>query len=248
MDELTQRQISILTAIIREYTDSGCAVGSEIIERKYKLGVSPATIRNEMVDLEKKGYLQKTHFSSGRLPSPKGYRFFINNVMEEKQLSTVDEVAYKHSIWDDRNKKSKMLSQASRVLAARTGLLSLVATSDGDLYYSGINHILDDNELADVSISRGLFQRLDEINFWEEILRQTHVSQSDLYFILGPDDFRDPFFDRCSSIFGDFEAAGTRGIIGVVGPKHLKYELVAPQIRFFSGLIEEIIQAEDSNV
>ena len=68
MEDLTQRQIDILKAIIQEYTESAEAVGSEILEKKYKLGVSPATIRNEMVALAKKGYLKKSHFSSGRLP------------------------------------------------------------------------------------------------------------------------------------------------------------------------------------
>jgi len=242
MDELTQRQIDILTAIIKEHTETGQAVGSEIIEKKYKLGVSPATIRNEMVALEKKGYLQKTHFSSGRLPSPKGYRFYINNVMREKELSTVDEVAYKHSIWDERQTKHKVLSQAARVLAQRTGLLSLVATNTGDLYYAGIGHILEDDEFLNLDVSKTLFNRLDEINFWEEILRQALVVDQDLLFILGPEDFRDPVFDNCSSIFGDFETPSTRGIIGIVGPKHLHYDTIIPQVRFFSHLIEDIIK------
>lgn len=242
MDELTQRQIDILTAIIHEHTETGQPVGSEIIEKKYKLGVSPATIRNEMVALEKKSYLQKTHFSSGRLPSPKGYRFYITNVMKEKELSTVDEVAYKHSIWDERAKKYRMLSQATRVLAARTGLMSLVATSTGDLYYAGIGNLMDLDEFMDRKLTHNLFSRLDEVNFWEEILRQTLVASDELLFILGPDDFRDPVFESCASIFGDFETPTTRGIIGVVGPKHIHYENIAPQIRFFSHLIEEIIK------
>ena len=59
MEDLTQRQIDILKVIIHEYTETGGAVGSEILEKKYKLGVSPATIRNEMVELAKKGYLKK---------------------------------------------------------------------------------------------------------------------------------------------------------------------------------------------
>lgn len=242
MDELTQRQIDILTAIIKEHTDSGQAVGSEIIEKKYKMGVSPATIRNEMVALEKKGYLQKTHFSSGRLPSPKGYRFYINNVMKEKELSTVDEVAYKHSIWDDRQKKHRVLSQAARVLAQRTGLLSLVATSSGDLYYSGIANLMQEDELLNPLISRSIFLRLDEVNFWEEILRQAAVLDQDLMYILGPEDFRDPVFESCASIFGDFEADETRGIIGVVGPKHIHFDTIVPQIRYFSHLIEDIMK------
>ncbi len=242
MDDLSQRQIDILTAIIKEHTETGEPVGSEIIEKKYKLGVSPATIRNEMVVLAQKGYLQKTHFSSGRVPSAKGYRFYINNVMKEKPLSTVDEVAYKHSIWDERNKEYRMLSQATRVLAEKTGLLSLVTTNSGELYYAGVCNLLDQEEFNNMDISKTLFNRLDQVAFWEEILKQVYMSDRDLLIILGQDDFRDPMFDCCASIFGEFEAPSLKGIIGVIGPKHIHYEDVVPQIRFFSQLIEEIMR------
>ena len=242
MDDLSQRQIDILTAIIKEHTETGEPVGSEIIEKKYKLGVSPATIRNEMVVLAKRGYLQKTHFSSGRVPSAKGYRFYINNVMKEKPLSTVDEVAYKHSIWDERNKEYRMLSQATRVLAQKTGLLSLVTTNSGELYYAGVCNLLDQDEFNNMDISKTLFNRLDQVAFWEEILKQVYMADRDLLIILGQDDFRDPMFDCCASIFGEFEAPAVKGIIGVIGPKHIRYDDVVPQIRFFSQLIEEIMR------
>jgi len=247
MHDLTQRQIEILTAIVSEHSQTGTAVGSEILEKKYKLGVSPATIRNEMVSLEKKGYLQKAHFSSGRVPSAKGFRFYITSVMKEKELSTVDEVAYKHSIWDDRQKEHRVLSQATRVLAQRTGLLSLVATSSGDLYYAGVGNIMAKFGIMDQEFSKDLLSRLDEINFWEEIVRQTLIIDNELLFILGQEDFKDPVFERCASIFGDFETLNTKGIIGILGPKHMPYEAIAPQIRFFSHLIEEIIKEHAEN-
>jgi len=241
MDDLTQRQIDILTAIIREHTETAEPVGSEILEKKYKLGVSPATIRNEMVVLTKKRYLQKNHFSSGRVPSSQGYRFYVKNVMKEKTLSTVDEVAFKHSIWDDRSKEYRMLSQATRVLAQKTGLLSLATTSTGDLYYAGVCNLMDNAEFQG-SISKNVFARLDEVSFWQEILKQFYVTDKDILFILGTEDFRDPIFDNCASIFGEFESPQTRGIIGVVGPKYIHYDDVVSQIRFFSHLIEDIMR------
>ncbi len=244
MDDLTQRQIDILSSIIREHTETSEPVGSEIIEKKYKLGVSPATIRNEMVELEKKGYLAKTHFSSGRLPAPKGYRFYIKNVMHEKELSTVDEVAFKHSIWDERAKEYKMLSQATRILSQKTGLLSLVATNSGDLYYAGIANLLTKNEFLNVDVSRSLFNRLDEISFWEEILKLSYVADQQVLYILGQEDFRDPIFESCASIFGEFESPHVKGIIGVIGPKCIHYEDVVPQIKFFSNLIEDIMKEQ----
>ena len=71
MYDLTQRQIEILKCIVKEYIDSAEPVGSETIEKKFDLGVSPATIRNEMAAMVKTGYLGKTHSSSGRIPKNK---------------------------------------------------------------------------------------------------------------------------------------------------------------------------------
>ena len=99
MQDLTPRQTEILKTIIQEYTNTGDAVGSDILDKKYSLGVSPATIRNDMVELAKKDYLKKEHFSSGRLPTAKAFRFYIQNIMEEKELSTADEVSYKSDIF-----------------------------------------------------------------------------------------------------------------------------------------------------
>lgn len=244
MEDLTQRQVDILKVIIQEYTDTGEPVGSEILEKKYKLGVSPATIRNEMVELAKKGYLKKTHFSSGRVPSAKGFRFYLKHLMREKELSTVDEVAYKNSIWDERNERHRLLSQATKVLAQRTGLLSLTATASGDVYYSGVSHLLDKQEFLNLDLSKNLLELLDEMNYWEKILNQFLKVEEDIYYMLGEEDFNDPIFEPCASIFGEFEGTEIKGIIGVVGPKRMYYETVTPQIRYFSHLIEEVLQAQ----
>ncbi|OGK30312.1 hypothetical protein A3G67_05155 [Candidatus Roizmanbacteria bacterium RIFCSPLOWO2_12_FULL_40_12] len=245
MDDLTNRQTEILKALIKEYTESGDAIGSEILEKKYKLGVSPATIRNEMVELAKKGYLRKEYFSSGRLPSAKGFRFYIKNLMKEKELTTTDEVSYKNSIWDDRADLQKMLSHAVKVLAQRTGLLSLAVTNSGDLYYSGVGNLLGIQEFLDLDLSRMLFDRLDELKYWTKVLDRMNALPGEIYFMLGEDDFSDPVLEPCASIFGDFNGVQLQGLIGVVGPKRMAYEVLAPQVKYFSHLIEDIIKEQD---
>lgn len=244
MEDLSQRQIDILRAIIVEYTETGEPVGSLIIEKKYKLGFSPATIRNEMVELAKKGYLKKAHFSSGRIPSAKGFRFYINHLMKEKELSTIDEVAYKNSIWDERSEAHRLLYHATKYLAEKTGLLSLTATEDGDIYYSGMANLLNKEEFLDLNLSRSLFGLLDQNSYWETILRQLVKQDEDLMYMLGEEDFRSPSFESCASVFGEFEGEKMKGIIGVVGPKRMYYEIVIPQVRYFSNLIEEIVRAQ----
>ncbi|MDO9027955.1 MAG: hypothetical protein Q7U68_03745 [Candidatus Roizmanbacteria bacterium] len=244
MEDLTQRQIDILKVIIKEYTETGTAVGSEILEKKYKLGVSPATIRNEMVELAKKEYLKKTHFSSGRIPSAKGFRFYIKHLMKQKELSTTDEVSYKNSVWDERKETHRLLSQATKVLSQKTGLLSLVTTNLGDMYYAGMANLLNQPEFLDINLSRTLFSRLDEITFWEKILNDMFSLEDEIYYMLGEEDFHDPIFDCCASVFGEFEGNKIKGIIGVIGPKRMSYDFVIPQIKYFSGLLEEIVKEQ----
>lgn len=242
MDNLTQRQVDILKAIIKEYTDVGEAVGSEILEKKYKLGVSPATIRNEMVELAQKGYLKKNHFSSGRVPSAKGFRFYIKHLMKEKELSTIEEVAYKNSIWDDRTEVHKLLYHATKVLAERTGLLSITVNDSGDIYYAGVANLFNNVEFLQPDLSKTLFRLLDEANFWDGILRQFYKDEEDVIYLLGAEDFHDPIFEACASVIGEFNTEKVKGIIGVVGPKRMNYDVVIPQVRYFSNLIEEIIK------
>jgi len=246
MDELSQRQIDILKAIIKEFTDSGDPVGSEILERKYKLGVSPATIRNEMVTLARTGYLKKAHFSSGRIPSAKGFRFYIQHLMKEKELSTAEEVSYKNSIWDERSETHKLLAQAVKVLAERTGLLSVATTNFGDMYYSGISNLFEKSEFLDLTVSRCLFDHLDEVQYWGNILIKLDHMHQDVLFLLGSEDFSDPSLDVCGSVFGEFSSGKLKGIIGVVGPKRMYYEFVIPQIKYFSSLLEEIMKEKQT--
>lgn len=244
MDDLTQRQVDILKAIIQEFTDSGEPVGSEILEKKYKLGVSPATVRNEMVNLAKKGYLKKTHFSSGRVPSAKGFRFYIRHLMKTKDLSTTDEVSYKNSIWDERKESHRLINQATKVLAEKTGLLSLSATNFGDLYYSGVGNLLAKPEFLNLNLSKNLFDLLDEVTYWERILDKFYRIEEEILYFLGEEDFRDPVLEPCASIFGEFQGLKIKGIIGVVGPKRMYYDEISPQIRYISQLLGQIVKEQ----
>ena len=85
--ELTERKLKILQAIISDYVKTAEPVGSRTISKKYDLGVSPATVRNEMADLEEMGYLTHPHTSAGRVPSDSAYRLYVNALMEKKELT-----------------------------------------------------------------------------------------------------------------------------------------------------------------
>ena len=94
-DGLTARQTQILKSLIDEYIETAEPVGSESLEKRYNLRVSPATIRNEMVFLTNAGFLRQPHTSAGRVPSPKAMKFYISQLMQEEQMSLTDEVKAK---------------------------------------------------------------------------------------------------------------------------------------------------------
>ena len=98
MDERKQR---ILRAIIEDYVKSAEPVGSRTIAKNYNLGISPATVRNEMSDLEELGYLEQPHTSAGRIPSAKGYRLYVDSMLNQQPVPLQDaekiEMLWKHS-------------------------------------------------------------------------------------------------------------------------------------------------------
>ena len=95
-DELDNRKKKILELIINEYITRIEPVSSNTIITRYNLDISSATVRNDMMALEKLGYLEKTHLSSGRIPSNKGYEFYISNLLDDKNLD-IDEIKYINS-------------------------------------------------------------------------------------------------------------------------------------------------------
>ena len=122
---LSDRKLKILHAIIQNYLETGEPVGSRTISKYTDLNLSSATIRNEMADLEEMGYIMQPHTSAGRIPSDKGYRLYVDMLMEEKEqeLSEMQE-----QMLDKADKMDQLLRQAAKVLANSTNCL--LYTSD----------------------------------------------------------------------------------------------------------------------
>ena len=96
---INDRQIKLLNAIISEYINTAEPVGSVEIVKKYNFKFSPATARNEMARLLEEGFLQMIHTSSGRVPTPMAYRFFLDTLLEEDEIPVLQEVAMKQRLW-----------------------------------------------------------------------------------------------------------------------------------------------------
>ena len=126
--DLSERQLQILQAIINDYVENAEPVGSRSIAKKYDLGVSPATIRNEMSDLEEMGYLTHPHTSAGRVPSDKAYRLYVNNLMKKKNLSARDKKLINERLAASRDEFDATIRHAAQLLSEITHLASFAMT------------------------------------------------------------------------------------------------------------------------
>ncbi len=126
--ELTERKLKILQAIIGDYVRSAEPVGSRTLSKKYDLGISPATIRNEMSDLEDMGYLTHPHTSAGRVPSDKAYRLYVNSMMEKKQLTQNEKNIIAAKLRSNISEFEKTIQHAASILSEITNLTSFAMT------------------------------------------------------------------------------------------------------------------------
>ncbi|MFC0014880.1 MULTISPECIES: heat-inducible transcriptional repressor HrcA [Allobacillus] len=123
---LTDRQLLILKVIVDEFVDTAQPIGSRNIAKKDQVGFSPATIRNEMADLEELGFLQKTHSSSGRMPSEKGYRFYVDHLMDPLKL-TKDEIKRINKYFSHKMiELERVMESSANILSELTQYMTLV--------------------------------------------------------------------------------------------------------------------------
>lgn len=125
-EKLDARKEKVLLAIVDDYIESAEPVGSRTLARRHDLGVSPATIRNEMADLEMLGYLEHLHTSSGRVPSYKGYRFYVNGLSELKPLSDAEKALIDRWYKARVRRLDEVFKETARIISSVTKNVSLV--------------------------------------------------------------------------------------------------------------------------
>lgn len=130
--ELPERKKKILHAVVESYISSGEPIGSKALMENCGLSVSSATIRNELADLVARGYLLQPHTSAGRVPSNKGYRYYIDNLMTKQPLSDRIKEHIEHAIITSADAPEKILQKTAQVLSELSGMAAVTTTPNGD--------------------------------------------------------------------------------------------------------------------
>ncbi len=126
--DLTERKLKILQAIIDSYIKTAEPVGSRTLARQFDNIVSPATIRNEMSDLEEMGYLTHPHTSAGRVPSDKAYRLYVDDLMQKVELSEEEQLSIRSKLLEDVSELDKTIRRATELLSEITNLAAFAIT------------------------------------------------------------------------------------------------------------------------
>lgn len=152
---LNERKFKILEAIVSDYIATAEPIGSRTIAKKYGLGISSATIRNEMSDLEDMGLISQPHASSGRIPSQRGYRFYVDTMMQSRPLTADEAMFLQRMIIDNIYQTDSMMQETAKALAKLTKCPAIV--SEPQLKKTKIKHVqlvpLDEKSLLLVLVT-----------------------------------------------------------------------------------------------
>jgi len=236
--DLTDRQKKLLRAVIEKYIETAEPIGSETIEKEGGLGVSPATIRNEMVKLTAMGYLRQPYTSAGRTPTSAGMKFYVDQLMEEKSLSLKDEVAIKEELSDPSERFDKLMRHVTRVLADQTHSLALATDEEGDIYSAGMANILDMPEFYDIDITKTVLSMIERAEMFAQILG--NLTPEDQIKILFGEELGVPYLETCGIVIIRYHLPTHSGVLGVLGPSRLNYSTVIPTMRYFAHLLGEM--------
>lgn len=154
MAELDERKKKILIAIIKNYLETGEPVGSRTISKYTDLNLSSATIRNEMSDLEELGYIVQPHTSAGRIPSDKGYRFYVDTMVSQNEREVKE---LKEMILEKDEKMDHLMKQVAKVLAVNTNYATMITaprSSKNTLKFIQLSRV-DDNHIVAVIVTQG---------------------------------------------------------------------------------------------
>ena len=239
---MTPRQRKLLQAIIDEFVETAEAVGSAHLARKYKLNLSPATIRNEMADLVKMGYLEKPHSSSGRVPTTMGYKEFIEDIFDElEDLDIGLESIIREDLFQNRFDIDELIYKAVDKLTAETGHLSF-AIIGGRIYYSGLSSMMRSPEFSDAVKLERVLRAIEDHDRLKEILTK-YESRQGVKVLFG-DDIGVDYYSGTSILYKLIRVHGSNeGFLGLIGPMRMAYNHNIAFVDFIATSINSMLEA-----
>ncbi len=239
-EEIRVRKDRILALTISHYIKTVMPISSSFISTVYPIGLSSATIRNIFCELEEEGFLTHPHTSAGRIPTQKGYRYYVDNLMNEINLLE-DEKKRINSEYEKQSLElENLLDRTSRVLSDITNLTSIISI-DGEehhIFLRGANHVVQYPDYQDIEKIRSILKALDEKEQLLSFINQKLREKINIYI---GQEIALSEMNTCSLIITSYRTKnGPTGRIAILGPTRMNYERVVSTLGYFTNLIEEL--------
>ena len=239
---LNERKQKILEAIIKDYQHTAEPVGSRSLSRSSLPDLSPATIRNEMADLEEEGFITQPHTSAGRIPTDRGYRFYVDRLMRSIKPSHREEVLVKNTIRKQHHNVDEILHQTAKLLSHSLDYMAIVVNlgSQRKVYAAGTPNLLHQPEFRNLDQMEKILELLEEEEAISEIMEQYCCSE-DITIKIGTEN-KHKAIRECSLVVSSYEIEHeVVGGIGLIGPTRMYYSKAATLADYVAKELSEVL-------
>jgi len=240
MDKI-DRQRALLQAIVQEYIKTARPVGSQALVQEYGFDFSSATIRNDMAALEEEGFIRQPHTSAGRIPTEKGYQYYIRNFLQPRELRPAQKEALSEVVRQpDQPRPShdqQWIQQLAKTLASLTGQAVIVSADGDQLFYTGMSHMFRQPEFsgdAELMVSMGeVFDRMGEM-----MQSMRTVARDDVRVLVGREN---PLSHQCSMVLSEFEFDNGRStMVSIFGPMRMNYDQNVAILEYIETVMKQL--------
>ncbi len=233
------RKDRILAIVVDQYVQSVTPVSSGLLAQTRHLDLSPATIRNILSELEEEGYLTHPHTSAGRIPTQRGYRYFVDHLMNEIHILKEERERIQSEYKEGMRELEKLLERTSEVISEMTHYTTIVSLDGRENFYcKGMSNVIGYPDFHDFKKMQQILHTLEEKERMLEMINRD--LQKKIQVFIGSE-IACAEMDNCSLAVSSFKTEkGPSGRIAVLGPTRMDYERVVSTLQYFSQLMKEL--------
>jgi transcriptional regulator of heat shock response len=214
---VTFRQQQLLKEIVEKYIAEVEPISSKLLASN--LPVSSATIRSEMNELEKYGYIYQPHTSAGRVPTASGYRFYVENFLDKTLILSELEKEKILKVWKSKDESLEVIMKSiAKEISEATSNAVLVGFTPQSFYYTGLSRLFNQPEFNQVDLVRSISYVVDHL---DETIRKIFDDINEIEIRIGNDN---PFGKDCSVVIAKFSFHYDQGLFGILGPARMDYQ------------------------
>lgn len=241
MVDYENRRKAVLTATINRYIRKACPVSSEDIAKEFNL--SPATIRNIFAELEEANYLTHPYTSGGRMPTEKGYRYYVDYLLHEHSLLEEEKESINKEYHSRINRIEDLLDKTSQIISSITHNTGIAFSPEwhDKFFYRGISSVLNQPEFHDYQKIRHLIRLIEEKEYLIRIIMRDFQEKVKVYI---GEELECPEIENCALVVSTYRLKNnSSGRIAVLGPMRMEYEHTICAMEYVSGILSGILNS-----